>query len=51
MLKNLEMRLKCERSSEADFPSEVSLVGSLILEVLIVVHQNADSQDRLSPER
>ena len=40
----------CGRSIAVEIPCEVSLVGFLILEALIVVHQNADSQDRLSQE-
>ena len=38
------------RSIEVEIPFEVSLVGFLISEALIVVHQNADSQDQLSQE-
>ena len=40
----------CGRSIGVEIPCEVSLVGFLILEALIMVHQNADSQDRLSQE-
>lgn len=41
----------CGRSIEVEIPCEVSLVGFLVSEALIVVHQNADSQDRPSQER
>lgn len=51
MSKTLEVCLMCGRSIEVEIPCEVSLVGFLVSEALIVVHQNADSQDRPSQER
>ena len=40
----------CGRSFAVESPCEASLVDSLISEALIVVHQNADLQDRQSQE-
>ena len=50
VLRISEVWLMCGRSIAVEIPCEVSLVGFLILEALIMVHQNADSQDRLSQE-